>query len=160
MTTPTLSWYDAPEDVKRLLLSAATTWDDTAQSEQYILAALEKAEVNLDVLVTAYRYFFYKSDNEMALQIAQRVMERVRILENLPEQWSELKPILLDRKEDSNIRLYLNAYAASGLVWARLGEVDKAKAITARVKEIDAKEFGGAGVVFDVLTHPTDEDDE
>jgi hypothetical protein len=159
MTTSTLSWYDAPEDVKRLLMSAATTWENTTESELYILEALAQAEVNLDVLVTAYRYFFYKSNPQMALMIAQKVMDRIQILEHLPEQWSELKPILLDRKEESNIRLYLNAYGASGLVLAKLGELEKAKEITARVKEIDEKEFGSAGVVFDVLTNPIDDDE-
>jgi hypothetical protein len=54
MSSPTLSWYDAPEDIKSLLISAAQSWEDTAQSEQYMIAALAKAEVNLDVLITAY----------------------------------------------------------------------------------------------------------
>lgn len=159
MSSLTLSWYDAPEDIKALLLCAANTWENTAQSEQYILEAIAKAEVNLDVLVTAYRYFFYKNNAWMALQIAQKVISHVRELEKLPEPWSDLKPILLDRREDPNIRLYLNAYGASGLVWAKLGELEKAKEITARIKEIDGKEFGSATTVFDVLTQPPEEDD-
>ncbi|MCU0551955.1 MAG: hypothetical protein MUC48_21675 [Leptolyngbya sp. Prado105] len=159
MSSPTLSWYNVPEDIKSLLLSAARSWEDTAQSEQYIIEALAKADVNLDVLITAYRYFFYKNNLWMALQVAQKVVDRIRELEQLPEPWSELKPILLDRREESNIRLYLNAYGASGLVWAKLGELEKAKEITSRIKEIDGKEFGGATVVFDVLTQPPEEDD-
>lgn len=95
----------------------------------------------------------------MALQIAQKVIDRVRELEKLPELWSDLKPILLDRREDPSIRLYLNAYGASGLVWAKLGELEKAKEITSRIKEIDGKEFGSATTVFDVLTQPPEEDD-
>lgn len=66
---------------------------------------------------------------------------------------------LLDRREDPNIRLYLNAYGASGLVWAKLGDLEKAKESTSRIKEIDGKEFGGATVVFDVLTQPPEEDE-
>ncbi|MGG6269992.1 hypothetical protein [Leptolyngbya sp. AN10] len=158
MTATTLSWYDVPSEIKDLLHSAAATWEDTELSEQYILEALSKAETNFDVLIAAYRYFFYKNKPEMALQIAQKVVDRIRILEQFPESWQELKPILLDRRDDPNIRLYLNAYGASGLVLAKLGELEKAKEITARIKEIDGKEFGGAAVVFDVLTQPLEDE--
>jgi hypothetical protein len=53
----------------------------------------------------------------------------------------------------------LNAYAASGLVLAKLGEIDQAKEISIRVKEIDAKNDFGAGILLDILTRPAEEDD-
>lgn len=159
MTAITLSWYDVPPEIKDLLRSAAATWENTALSEQYILEALNKANTNFDVLIAAYRYFFYKNKPEMALQIAEKVIDHIRIVEQLPESWHDLKPILLDRRDDPNIRLYLNAYGASGLVWAKLGALEKAKEITAHIKEIDGKEFGGATVVFDVLTQPPEDDE-
>lgn len=160
-TQPALSWYEVPESIKQLLLSAAENWEDTARSEQYMHQALAQTGITLDVLVAAYRYFFYKCNNQMALQMAQQVIDRVTEIEQLPDRWEDLKPILLARKEEANIRLFLNAYAASGFVWARLGELEKAKEITTNVSEIDdRKEFGGAAVVLDVLTRSPDEDDE
>ena len=59
----TFSWYDVPEEVKSLLILAANTWENTVESESYINQALSKAEDNIDVLVTAYRYFFYKNNS-------------------------------------------------------------------------------------------------
>lgn len=156
---PRLSWYDLPVEVKRLLIAAANTWEDTAQSQDYMHQALAIADESLDVLVAAYRYFFYKHNDEAALQMVTRVIEQIKQLEGLPEQWSLLAPILSERKEEPNIRLYLNAYAASGLVLARMGAIDEATVVTARVHEIDDKREFGAATVLHILTHPTDEEE-
>jgi hypothetical protein len=159
-TKPTLSWYDLSDDVKRLLIAAANTWEDTAQSQAYMQQALAIAGQSLDVLVAAYRYFFYKHNDTAALQIATQVVEQIRQSEGLPEDWERLAPLLNRRKEEPNIRLYLNAYAASGLVLARLGAIDAAKEITARVSAIDDRREFGAATVLHVLTHPDDEEEE
>lgn len=156
---PTLSWYDLPAEVKQLLIAAANTWEDTAQSQAYIQEALTIAHQSLDVLVAAYRYFFYKHNDGAALTIATQVMERIRQLEKLPESWELLAPILRDRQEDLNIRLYLNAYAASGLILARMGAIAEAVEITSRVSELDAKREFGAATILHILTHSNDEED-
>ena len=77
----------------------------------------------------------------------------------MPDDWEQLKPILVNRKQDPQIRLYLNAYAASGLVLANLGEIEQAKEISTKVKEIDDKNDFGAGILLDILTRPAEEDD-
>ncbi|NJR64710.1 MAG: hypothetical protein HC772_04310 [Leptolyngbyaceae cyanobacterium CRU_2_3] len=156
---PTLSWYDLPDEVKKLLIAAANTWEDTAKSQDYIHQVLAIAHQSLDVLVAAYRYFFYKHNDTAALKIATQVIEQISQLEGLPEDWDLLAPILSRRKEEPNIRLYLNAYAASGLVLARLGEIEKATVMTARISEIDHKREFGAATVLHILTHPDDEED-
>lgn len=155
---PTLSWYDLPAEVKQLLIAAANTWEDTTQSQHYIHQAVAIANQSLDVLVAAYRYFFYKHNDVAALQIANQVTEQIRQLEGLPEDWQRLSPILRDRKEEPNIRLYLNAYAASGLVLARLGKIEEATTITARVNDIDDRREFGAATVLHILTHPDEEE--
>ncbi|NJK51170.1 hypothetical protein HC931_26425 [Candidatus Gracilibacteria bacterium] len=154
-----LSWYQVPSEIEKLLRSAAQSWENTQESDRYMQEAIALCDTNLDVLVSAYRYFFYKHRDRQALQIAIEVLEQIQKTEQLPENWQQLKPILVSRKEDYAIRLYLNAYSASGLVLARLGEIEKAKEITAKVKEIDDKNEFGASVVFDILTNPIDEDE-
>jgi len=154
------SWYDIPEDVKHLLILASEHWEDTERSQQYMNDALAIAEDNIDVLVGAYRYFFYKSNPTMALTIAQKVLNKIQNAENLPENWEELKPILINRKNDSDaIRMYINAYAATGFVLAKMGKLEEAKEVTERVKEIDEKRESCATTVFEVLTAPPEEDD-
>jgi len=157
---PTLSWYDLPIEVKGLLIAAANNWEDTAQSQDYVQQALAIAHTSLDVLVAAYRYFFYKHNDAAALQITTQVLEQIKQSEGLPEPWELLAPLLSCRKEEPNIRLYLNAYAASGLILARMGAIAEATIITARVSAIDDKREFGAATVLHILTHPDDEEEE
>jgi tetratricopeptide (TPR) repeat protein len=155
---PAFSWYDVPEEVKRLLILATEQWEDTEASTDAINQAIALTGNHPDVLISAYRYFFYKNNFPLALQVANRVMDQVRDVENLPEDWAALRGILSDRQDESNIRFFLNAYVASGFILARMGEYETAKEITRRVSEINDKQFGGAAVVLDVLEHPEEEE--
>ena len=94
----------------------------------------------------------------MALKIATQVIELIQTTEQLPEDWGQQISVLETRKEEANIRLYLNAYAASGLILARLGELDRAKQISALITEIDDKNEFGASTILGILTRPPDED--
>lgn len=155
-----LSWFQVPEDIKQLLILAADNWQDTSVSEEYLNQALAKTNDSIDVLVAAYRYFYYKNNYQMALQTASRVINKVKITENIPDNWEQAKSILINRREDEQIRLYLTAYAASGLVLAKLGEIEQAKTICMQIKEIDTKnEFQSASILLDILTRPPEEDD-
>ncbi|YAI82405.1 MAG: hypothetical protein ACQJCO_02075 [cyanobacterium endosymbiont of Rhopalodia sterrenbergii] len=154
-----LSWYDVSEDVKNLLILASNNWENTILAEEYIREALNKAKNNLDVLIGAYRFFFYKKKPEIALEIAKKILNIIQETENLPLQWEQLKPILVSRQSDSSIRLYLNAYAAQGFILAKLGQLEEAKLITKRVKEIDKNRESCATTVFEVLTKSPEEDD-
>lgn len=158
-TQAKLSWYDVESDIKQLLVLSADNWENTALAEKYIQEALFKAGDNLDVLVGAYRFFFYKNKPEAALQIADRVLQIVRERENLPTRWEQLEPILVSRKNEPSLRLYLNAYAAKGLIFAKLGKLEEAKLVTERVKNIDERRESCATTIFEVLTQPPDEDD-
>ena len=152
------SWFEVPEDVKQLLVLAADNWENTSESEKYINQALAKTDNNIDVLISAYRYFYYKQNYQMALETAEKVKKKVKETEKLPDNWEQLKLVLIKRKEEQNIRLYLNSYAATGLILAILGKGEEAKSICNQVKEIDDKNDFGAGILFDVLTRPPEED--
>jgi tetratricopeptide (TPR) repeat protein len=156
---PILSWYDVSLDVKQLLVLATENWENTSESEQYIYQALAKSGVDLDVLIAAYRYFFYKNNNPMALKMALEVIEKIKEIEQFPEDWKQVKTILENNQDNPNIRLYLNAYSASGFVLARLGNTEKAQEIASRVREIDSKNEFGASLILDILTYSEDEEE-
>ncbi len=153
------SWFQVPEDIKKLLILAAQTWENTSESEKYIQQALAKTGDNTDVLVAAYRFFYYKNNYVLALQTASKVIDKIKEAEQFPDDWDHLKLILVNRQEEPQIRLYLNAYAASGLVLAKLGAIDQAKEVSNRVKEISDKYDFGAGILLDILTRPAEDDD-
>jgi tetratricopeptide (TPR) repeat protein len=157
--TNKFSWFQVSEDIKKLLILAAQNWENTSESEKYIQEALAKTGGNSDVLVAAYRFFYYKNNYSLALQTTYELLDKIKKSENFPDEWDLLKPLLINRREESQIRLYLNAYAAAGLVLAKLGEIERAKEISLRVKEIDDKHDFGAGILLDVLTRPAEEDD-
>jgi hypothetical protein len=157
---PALSWYRVPENIKHLLVQAANHWEDTEVSEGYINQALAEPDATLDVLVTAYRYFFYKNNNAAALRMADQVIDRVKTTAQLPDDWGQLIQSLETRKDEPDIRLYLNAYAASGLMLARLGELEKARHISAMITEIDTRNEFGASTILNILTRPPDEDED
>ncbi|MBW4603515.1 MAG: hypothetical protein KME29_29085 [Calothrix sp. FI2-JRJ7] len=155
------SWFNVPDDIKQLLILAADNWQDTSKSQHYINQALIQTNNSVDVLIAAYSYFYYKNNYKMALSTASQVINNIKDSENLPDNWQQLQPVLSSRKEDSQIRLYLNAYAASGLVLAKLGEIEQAKTICVRIKEIDVNnEFAGASILLDILTRPPEEEDD
>ncbi|MDJ0570989.1 MAG: hypothetical protein QNJ53_18340 [Pleurocapsa sp. MO_192.B19] len=153
------SWCDVEPEVKQLMLLASENWEYTGLAEKYIREALFKAGNNLDVLVGAYRFFFYKHKPAAALSIAQKVLKAIAKTENLPSERSQLKTILLARKQEPKIRLYLNAYAATGLILAQLGRLEEAKEISEAVKEVDDSREFCATTVFEVITKPPDEDE-
>ncbi|HYW20402.1 MAG TPA: hypothetical protein VE956_14045 [Nodularia sp. (in: cyanobacteria)] len=153
------SWFQVPEDVKKLLILAAQTWENTSESEKYIHQALAKAGDNTEILISAYRFFYYKNNYPLALQTATKVLDKIKEVEKFPDDWEQLQPILVKRQEEAQIRLYLNAYAASGMVLAKLGEIEQAKEISNRVKQIDKSNDFGGGILLDILTRPPEDDD-
>ncbi len=157
--TSQYSWYDAPQEVKNLLVLASEQWEDTESAQKYIEQALNLAQKNVNVLIGAYRFFFYKNQPKTALQIAEKVIAMVREDEALPEDWLQLKPILLTRSEEPAIRLFINAYAGKGYLLAKLGRLEEATLITSHIKEIDTRREFCATTVFEVLTQTPEEDD-
>ena len=100
--SPALSWYKVPEEIKRLLLLASEHWEDTPLSEHYMRQALAQSQADPDVLVAAYRYFFYKNNNSMALKIATQVIELIQTTEQLPEDWGQQILGILTRPPDED----------------------------------------------------------
>ena len=150
------SWCQVHPEIRRLLLAAVATWEDTSRSEKFILQALAHPAINLDVLVSAYRYFFYKHNNCMARRLALQVMDRVRQEEFLPEEWEQLQPILQDRLSETPVRLYLNAYMALGLMLARWGAFQAAIEISRNIQSVDQRNVFGADIILKILTQEDD----
>ena len=162
--TQKFSWFQASNRVKKLLVLAAENYSNTSAADKYINQALSESKNQseyLEILVSAYRYFYYKNNYSMALQAANQLMDKIKEAEQLTDNWEQQKSILLNRQESANLRLYINAYAASGLILAKLGELEQAQTICTRIQEIDShNEFTGAKILLGILTQPQDDDHE
>jgi len=117
--------------------------------------ALNHPAATLEVLVSAYRYFFYKSNDAMARRLALQVMEQVQASEGLPDEWEQLEAIVRERFYDPPIRLYLSAYTALGGMLARWGAYEAAIEISTHIQSVDDRNEFGAGVILNILS-PTD----
>ena len=85
--TNSFSWFDVADDVKELLILAAQTWENTEESTKYMQQALAKTGDNTDVLVAAYRYFYYKNNYVLALTTAEKITAKIKKAESLPDNW-------------------------------------------------------------------------
>lgn len=146
------SWSHLPAEAKALFLEAAEHWDDRDRSENLVEQTLERFGHDLEVVVGAYRYFFYRGRPERALALAERVLEQIRDAASLPADWAELEPLLSAGINDPTLRLYLAAYAAQGLLLAQLGRLDEARLISGRVRALDDRREFCASTVFEVLS--------
>lgn len=154
------TWYNVPKDLKDLLLQAADTWNEPERSEQYMQQALAHPDSTVDVLISAYRFFFYRQNYAVAQKIAQQVLEQVRQMEKLPTSWPQLQPLLRQRRDQPLIRLYLTAYSALGYILARLGELDRARTMANRLQTIDDNDEFGASLILNILIPSEDDDDD
>jgi len=155
--SPIYTWYDAPDETQRLLGLAVEHWQDDERSRLYIERALVSAENNLDVLVSAYRYFFYKADANAALVVADRVIALAVSGLGWPEDWAQqdwepLSRQLSNSNNETQSRLFLSAYSGKGLLLAKLGRLAEAQKISQRVAALDPRREFGATTLFEVLT--------
>lgn len=156
------SWFEAPAYVKDLLYQAVLHWEDTPLSREYIMMALDKSDDDINVLTAAYRFFFYKQDYSMALQLALKVMEKVRSAKGLPEFYKtgELFKALRENIEDYDVRMFINAYAAYAFILLKLGNIEKATEILEFLRYIDVNGEFGVPIMLDIISKPQEEEDE
>jgi tetratricopeptide (TPR) repeat protein len=156
------SWFDAPAYAKDLLYQAVLHWEDTPLSREYIMMALDKSDDDINVLTAAYRFFFYKQDYSMALQLALKVMEKVRSAKGLPESYKigELFKALRENIEYYDVRMFINAYAAYAFILLKLGNIEKATEILEFLKCIDVNGEFGVPIMLDIISKPREEEDE
>jgi len=156
----TASYCDSDRQTKELLNLAVLHWENTPLSQQYIQEALKAAPESLEVAIAAYRYFFYKQEYNLALQAAEKIVNRITKLKNLPSDWQQLKPILINNPNDACLRLYVNAYLASGFILTKLKQFNNAYQIFTRVHEIDNLNEFGAKTMLDILNNSHNDEQE
>ena len=158
------SWFDASTEVKELLVLATKTWENPEESLKYMEQALAATKENndMDVLVAAYRYFYYQNNYALAEKTAHTIIARIRKTHQLPDDWEELRSVLLARKDESQIRILLNAYTALGIISAKMGNLNQAKAMIKEIQsinnQINNQEDFGANILEQILTPSPEED--
>jgi hypothetical protein len=148
-------YFDAPqpEHISRLLMQASALYGQ-GEAELYLLQAYFIAPENLSVLVALYRYYYFQHRLEEALIVAERTMIASGEILGFPEDWRKLSPFFLGRavvKSMGLVRFYLLALKAAGCVGLRLGRIDTAREMLAKVRELDHCDRLGAEVLIQIV---------
>ena len=145
-------YFDTPlsSELERLLLQASSAYG-TPDAELYLLRAFLRAPENLSVLVALYRYYFFQHRLEEAANIAERAMSAAGASLGFPQEWRRLNYRYLAQAVARSIglvRFYLLALKAAACVGLRLGRLETAREMLAKVRELDhADRLGVAALI-------------
>jgi tetratricopeptide (TPR) repeat protein len=134
---------------KDLLKGAEAPVSQREEGAEVIAAALEAAPDDPDVLLAAYRFYYYTHDYVAARTQAHVLLGHVARRLNVSPDWRDVRPEDADFTEHEFAPgLYLQVLVAIGYCAARTGQRDEAQAVLEKAAELDPTDrFGGAWIL-------------
>jgi hypothetical protein len=153
---------DLPAEAERHLRAAGLAYGQDAVAEQHLRAAEAAAPGHAAVLISLYRFYFYKGALNRALDIAQVCLLKAARENKLPANWRLVQP------EDGEFssydarlpRFYLFTLKAYAYLQMRLGQVEEGRLAVFKLLELDPTDKVGARVLLDVLEAVAQGDDD
>lgn len=142
-----------PLQVERLLTDAAEAYGSD-QAELALLRAHFLAPTQLVVLVGLYRYFFYQHRLADADEVARRAMAVSGERLGFPADWRHLDPLGLGsgiRHSMGLARFWLMSLKARAILALRESRLEEARAMLAKLRELDEMDRLGVQPLIDVL---------
>jgi hypothetical protein len=148
-------YFDEPLSVEleRLLLAASTAFG-TPAAELHLLRAFLLAPENLSVLVALFRHYSFEQQLEEAANVAERAMLASGATLGFPADWRKLDQRYLGRavaRSMGMVRFYLLALKARGCIGLRLRQMETARAMLAKVRELDGADRLGVAALLDIV---------
>jgi hypothetical protein len=145
-------YFDRPltPELEGLLMQSASAWG-TAEAELYLLRAFLLAPENLRVLVVLYRHYYRAGRLAEAASAADRLLSAAGEELGFPPDWR-----LLEKRHLQNglhhsiglVRFYLIALKARAALGLRLKQVEAAREMLVKVRELDgADRLGSAALI-------------
>lgn len=142
------SGFEAPPGIDRYLREAAAVYADTAAAERMLQCALEVDSQCLAAYFSLYKFYFYKRRLEDAERVAMRALESAAWQGQFPADWPQLTRASTDwTRVDSPQHFYLFTLKALAFMRLRLGRSEDARAMLAKLEELDPSDTVGAGVI-------------
>lgn len=141
----------APE-VEALVSQAAGRYAE-GTAEPPLLEALRQAPESLNVLVAAYRYYYYQHRLDDALGIARRALAVTAGRLDIPLDWQSLTSGHLRQGGPAKmalLRFHLLSLKAQAYLLLRQGGRDEGRAILAKLLELDSHNRLGARQLLEV----------
>ncbi len=150
-----------PEDAECRLHAAAGSYHDEARAERHLFEARRLAPTHFAVLLGLYRFYFYKGRLEDALDIVQQRLMRASLDNSLPLDWRKVKPAdgrFCDFRAVAP-RFFMFARKGYAYLQMRLGALDRGRAATLKLLDLDPSDKIGARVLLFVLERMGEGDD-
>lgn len=138
--------------VEALLQQAGNLYGE-GEAEQPLQEALRLAPTSLNVLVAAYRYYYYQHRLEDALGIAGQALAVTAERLSIPLDWKLLTLAHISQGGPSTmalVRFHLLSLKAEAYLLLRLGRSAEGRAILEKLLELDAHNRLGAKQLLEV----------
>lgn len=125
--------------------------DDVA--ERHLREAQSLAPGHAAVLISLYRFYFYKGRLVDALEIAKQCLDKALRENALPPDWRDVTAddAVFGRYEDMLLRFFLFTLKGYAYLQMRLGNLDEGRAAVTKLLELDPSDKIGAQVLLGVL---------
>lgn len=139
-------------EVQNLITTASGLYSEGA-AEQPLLAALQLAPESLNVLVSAYRFYYYQHRLEDALNIAEQALTITARRLAIPLDWHLLTEAHLNVGSHAValLRFHLLSLKAKAYLLLRLGDKETGKTILEKLVALDENNRLGAKQLLDVI---------
>lgn len=140
-----------PPEVDLRMDMAAAAYRDAAAAETLLLDAHALDPACLPVYFALYKFYFYRSRLVDAERITQQALRAAARQAGISAEWGKLTPHSANWEATGEPQhFYLFSLKALAFIRLRLGRVDEARAILAKLAELDPKDTVGAGVIRDL----------
>jgi tetratricopeptide (TPR) repeat protein len=148
-----------PIALQQLMNEPLDVTSDWSRAEQLLQKAIQLLPGQLEVKVALYKMYAYSNQFESSLALIQQVLKEAAEKEGFPSDWHLLNTnSACWNPARGALRLYLYSLKASGFVFLRMGEIDKAIAVLDKLAELDVQDQVGGSVVRDMAERLLEDD--
>jgi len=142
-----------PPEVDIRLSMAAAAHRDARTTEVLLLDAQSIDPTCLPVYFALYKFYFYRSRLAEAERITLQALIAAARQAGFSEDWQRLTPHTADWvATDEPQHFYLFSLKALAFIRLRLGRTEEARAILAKLNELDPSDTVGASVIHALAT--------
>lgn len=142
-----------PAEVDLRLTMAAASYRDAISAEVLLLDAQSLDPACLPVYYALYKFYFHRSRLTEAERIALQALVAAARQAGFPADWQRLTPRSADWAATGEPQhFYLFSLKALAFIRLRLGRADEARAILAKLAELDPLDTVGAAVIRALAT--------
>ncbi len=141
-----------PPEVETLLQQAGELYGD-GEAEPLLVEALRLAPESLNVLVAAYRFYYYQHRLHDALNIAGLALAVTSRRLDIPADWNVLTSAHISQAGPAAmalVRFHLLSLKAEAYLLLRLGRTMEGRAILLKLLELDSHNRLGAKQLLEV----------